>query len=408
MNYDLIIIGSGPAGISAGIQAAKHNAKVVIVDENPVPGGKLLGQLHEEKESGWWIGNQIARDLKEKARKLGVTFMQETEVWGIFPQWIVKLNKREELKAPFVLIATGAAEKPTPIPGWTIPGVMAIGAAQVLNNYYRVRPGNKVAVIGVDPLALTVSRELKMAGADLAGIFLPPISELTKGKSNPKHIISYLSGMSNLAPNSRLKIIGNMARKKFIQDIAALFFPSNGVKVWGIPLLLKKTVVEIQGESHVEGIKVRNIDANGEPKSNSFQTIKADCVCISGGLYPLGELASAVGCKFTYLEELGGYVPLHSQEMETTKEGIFVAGNITGIEGAKTAMAQGTLAGVSICRRLGLIDDFDDSLLKKAKKKVKDARTDSVIQFLPNINQGRKKMKKLWEEHYNPSISKNT
>ena len=85
-----------------------------------------------------------------------------------------------------------------------------------------------------------------------------------------------------------------------------------------------------------------------------------DRVCISGGLYPLSELAAAAKCEFAYAEELGGHVPLHSPEMETTQRGIFVAGNITGIEGAKIAMAQGELVGTVISERLGLLPNDPD------------------------------------------------
>lgn len=396
MNYDLVIIGSGPAGLSAGIQAAEAGASVIIVDENPVAGGKLLGQLHEEPNNGWWIGQQMAKQLAEKAKRLGVDFLQEREVWGIFPNWTIKLNKGEELTAYYVLIAAGAAEKAMPIPGWTIPGVMAIGAAQVMNNYQRVKPGNKAAVIGMDPLALTVSRELKMAGSDVAGIFLPPMNEFSNEKSNPKHMISYLSGMSHLAPTPLLKMAGKLAKREFIQKIGARMFPANGVKVWDIPLFLRKTVVEIEGKNQVERIIVADVQADGSTQSNSFQEVDVDCVCISGGLYPLSELAAASGCQMAYIEELGGHVPLYSPEMETTQKGIFVAGNITGIEGAKIAMAQGELAGIAICSRLGCTTS---SLVKEAQEKVKEARQHAVLTFQPDIEQGRKRMEQLWEEY---------
>lgn len=405
MKCDLVIVGAGPAGISAAIQAAGFGATVVIVDENPVPGGKLLGQLHEEPDIGWWIGKKNAEEMVTKAKKLGVIFLQEREVWGVYPHWTLKLNKGEEIKAPYVLLATGAAEKAIPIPGWNVPGVMAIGAAQVMNNFHRVSPGKKVAVVGNDPLALTVAHELKISGSKVVGIFLPPKNNYSNGKSNPKEMISYLSNMSDLAPNKLLKFAGEMAKGKAIQEIGAHFYPKNGIRVWGIPLLLRKSIIEIIGKSRVEGIKVVNIDVNGIPKPNSEELVEVDSVCISGGLYPLAELATTSGCQTSYIEELGGHVPLHSPEMETTQKGIFVAGNITGIEGAKIAMSQGELVGISISARLGLINGAD-TLIKKAQENVINARQNSLIKFQVNIEQGRKKMEELWSQNYNSAFDK--
>ncbi|QQK75726.1 FAD-dependent oxidoreductase [Salicibibacter cibarius] len=399
MKYDLIIIGSGPAGLSAGIEAAKHGAKVIIVDENPFSGGKLIGQLHEEPKNGWWIGKQVADTLTEEAKAHGVRFLHEREVWGIFPKWTVKLNKGEALHAPFVLIATGAAEKAIPIPGWTLPGVMAIGAAQVMNNYHRVQPGKKVAVVGVDPLALTVAHEMKMGGVDVVGLFLPPSNDFSQEKSRPKEMIADLASMSNLAPNALLKTAGKMVRNRFIRSIGAHLYPAQGVKVWDIPLFLRKNVREINGDRQVESITVDQIDAHGDVQSNRRQTIDVDGVCISGGLYPVSELPAAIGCASAYIEELGGHVPLHGEDLQTTQDGIYVAGNITGIEGAKIAMAQGELVGFGVSERAGFIEDVGGQRRLEYMEKIKEARETSAIKFMRNIDEGREKMTRRWRDH---------
>ncbi|SDI35295.1 NAD(P)/FAD-dependent oxidoreductase [Natribacillus halophilus] len=398
MKYDLIIVGSGPAGLSAGIEAAKHGAKVMIVDENPFVGGKLIGQLHEEPKNGWWIGKQVAESLAEEAKALGVVFLQEREVWGIFPKWTVKLNQGEELHASFVLIATGAAEKAIPIAGWTLPGVMAIGAAQVMNNYHRVQPGKKVAIVGIDPLALTVAHEMKMGGVDVVGLFLPPSNDFSQEKSRPKEMISDLAMMSHLAPNVMLKIAGRMARNRFVRNIGAHLYPVQGVKVWDIPLSLRKNIREINGDQQVESITVDQIDAHGDVQTNRRQTIEVDCVCISGGLYPVSELPAAIGCASAYIEELGGHVPLHGEDLQTTQDGIYVAGNITGIEGANIAMAQGELVGFLVSKRAGFIKDYDEKEMIQYKEKIKEARETSTIKFMRNIDQGREKVERRWRD----------
>ncbi len=399
MKADLVVIGSGPAGMSAAITAAEYGATVTIVDENPIAGGKLLGQLYEDPNNGWWIGKNVAQALKEKVNRLGITCLQETEVWGISPHWKVQLNTGHEIEATNIVIASGAAEKPVPIPGWTTPGVMAIGAAQVLTNYHRVKPGKKVAIVGVDPLSLTVAHELKMAGVDVIGIFLPPSDEFSLHRSHPKQMISYLSSMSQLAPTKPLKLAGKLAKNRLIQNIGAALYPRNGLKVWGIPLFLRKTVVAIEGNEQVENIKVTHVDSNGMPDRKNVKAIEVDTVCLSGGLSPLAELAGAVRCGFAHIEELGGHVPLHGPEMETTQQGIFVAGNITGIESAQVAMAQGELAGTSISARLGLLHDEADTHIKNAQNQVKKAREKSAITFQPNVECGREKLNRMWHEN---------
>ncbi|WP_196493724.1 NAD(P)/FAD-dependent oxidoreductase [Ornithinibacillus caprae] len=397
-NYDLVVIGAGPAGMSAAIQAAMNGAKVAIIDENPIPGGKLLGQLYKDPKSNeWWIGKDIAKMMDEKIKQLPITCFQESEVWGIFPHWKVNLNTGEELSTKNILLATGAAEKAIPIPGWTKPGAMAIGAAQTLANYHRVKPGNKVAIIGIDPLSLTVAHELKLAGIHVIGIFQPPASKFSHEKSNPKQTISYLSTLAHLAPNPWLKGFAKMAKQPFIQTLST-HLPF-GINVQGVPLYFRKTILEIEGEQQVEQIKIANLSPNGSIKRTANKTIKVDCVCISGGLYPLTELATLVGCKMAYMKELGGHIPLHNAEMETTEKGIFVAGNITGIESAKVAIAQGKLAGTAISGRMGLLKNVKPAI-QKAQKQLRLTRNDSLFHFHPQIEQGRKKVQQLWDQNF--------
>ncbi len=401
MKYDLIVIGAGPAGMSAAIKAASYGVKVAIIDENPSAGGKLLGQLHKEPKKGWWRGREIARELEANLLQAGVTLFQGKEVWGIYPGWKVLVNSGEKLQAEHVLIASGAAEQAIPISGWTLPGVMAVGAAQTLTNYHRVKPGRKVAIIGVDPLSLSVAHQLKVAGVHVVGIFLPPDSVFSKNKSSPSKTISYLSSMAHAAPNLFFKVVGNLAKYPFIQQVGASLYPRFGMRIWGITLYLRKTVLEIGGVEQVEHIKVASVSQEGIPNENRIKTIDVDCVCISGGLYPLTELASAAGCESVYIKDLGGHIPLHSPEMETTQPGIFVAGNITGIESAKVAMAQGDLAGTAVAAKLGLVSC---KLFDEAQENVTEARDNAVITFQQNIAEGREKSQQCWKDYNSKGV----
>ncbi|RKQ37265.1 NAD(P)/FAD-dependent oxidoreductase [Oceanobacillus halophilus] len=398
MNFDLVIIGAGPAGMSAAIKAAENGVSVAIIDENPEVGGKLLGQLYKDSKSGWWIGQKIADELGKKLTDLNIAFFLEEQVCGIFPRWEVLLSSGERLHGKYIIIATGAAEKALPIPGWTLPGVMAIGAAQMLTNYHRVKPGEKIAIIGIDPLSLTIAYDMRLAGIHVVGIYLPKKSEFSHMKAEPKQLISYLSNFVHVLPNPFLKLFGKMLKYPVIQNLAITYYPSFGIKVFGVPLHIRKAVVEIVGENQVDAIKVEKVDKNGSA-NGKMEEVTVDCVCISGGLYPLGEIARVAGCEFAYLEEVGGYVPLHNENLETTQAGIFTAGNITGIEGANVAIEQGNLVGLVISDRLGLLKNSKEII--KAKKKVLLAREEAVISFQPQIEIGKEKIAELWNKRMN-------
>lgn len=390
MVSDVVVIGAGPAGLSAAVAAAEAGASVVVVDENPRAGGKLLGQLHEEPGTGWWIGAEISKKLAGRAVDAGVRILTNRQVWNLSPQWEVALDSGESVTAEYAVVATGAAERPLPVPGWSLPGVMAIGAAQTLTNYYRVRPGDRIAVVGIDPLSLTVAHELSMAGADVVGIYLPGKSVFAGSQADPDRNLEYLARMSDLAPNAFLRWGGRLASIPVLRNLALTFFPKSGLALMGTRLNLRKSLVAIGGNSRVQHVEVATIDKHGN--TGKTQTADVDCVCISGGLYPVQELTR--DCALVRIDQLGGTVPLYSPEMETTQDNLFIAGNVTGIEGAKISMAQGTLAGTVIASRLGLVQGTED--VDRAAEAVRSARKSSAITFMPDIEEGRRIADDLW------------
>jgi sarcosine oxidase subunit alpha len=168
----------------------------------------------------------------------------------------------------------------------------------------------------------------------------------------------------------------------------------------GTRLNLRKSLISIGGDGRVQHIETATIDKQGNP--GKIQTIEVDCVCISGGLYPVQELTRE--CALRRVDQLGGTIPLYSPEMETSQGNLFVAGNVTGIEGAKIAMAQGNLAGTVIASRLGLIQGKD--AIYQASAAVRSARKSSAITFMPDIEEGRRIADDLWIERENSLAQK--
>ena len=403
MIFDVAIVGGGPAGLSAAIEIASKGGKVIIIDDHPDVGGKLGGQLHEEPgNEGWWIGLDIAKELKEKVLSLGITILSGTQVWSVEESWKLFISnidgrplKDNVVESKALLLATGAVEKPLPLPGWTLPGVLTIGGAQVLTNQYQVRPGERVIVVGIDILSLSIARAMKLAGADVLGIYMAPKNEFTTNLSNPKRLLSSFQSIAKFAPNVFMRFGGSILRSAIGCKLAAIFYPKSGMKVWGIPLHFRQSILKIQGENEVEQAVLTHIDTDGNPTGNPF-TEKIDAACVSGGLTPQNELAATVGCQFVRLHGLSGAVPLHDRYMKTTVDGLFVAGNITGIEGAKVSAAQGVLAGNSICHYLG-IGNINQTQLDEEAKRVESVRETADILFHPDIIPAREKLQVLWE-----------
>lgn len=273
---------------------------------------------------------------------------------------------------------------------------MSVGAAQVMTNVHRVKPGKRGVIVGVNVLSSAIAMELQLAGVQVAAITLPPATLLTEGNSHPLEVMNSLLHVAHMAPSPFVKMGSKFMKNDFMKKLGITFYPKNGVKMWDIPIMLRKAVIEIVGKNQVEGVVLATVNTDGSIVKGSEQRIKADFICIAGGLYPLAELASLAGCPFHYIEQLGGFIPLHNEQMETNLEGLYVAGNITGIEGAKVALAQGEVAALTIAQRLnGGASNHD---IKLAIQAVEKTRAIAHIQFHPEILAGRQQMKQIWNE----------
>ncbi|RSL33548.1 FAD-binding protein [Salibacterium salarium] len=403
---DIVIIGAGPAGLKAAIECASKGFRVTIFDEFMKPGGRLLGQLHEESKGVWWNGIEESNTLYEKALMLNVEVYLETSVYNIDKQeqdeWMTETSKGT-WNSSCLLLATGAAESPFPVEGWSLPGVMSIGAAQVMTNVHRVKVGQKGVIIGINPLTMAIARELQLAGIDIQGIYVPPYDQTLRQSETPEQILNNMKRLAHLAPSPLLRVGSKFLGSKIIREKAIQFYPKKGFSVWDIPIHFDKTITEITGKQEVEGCFFSSIEADGTVDTEKQYHFDIDFVCISGGLYPLAELAAIAGCPFYLIPELGGHVPLHDEAMNTPVENLFVAGNITGIESAKVAMVQGETAGLSMIKTLSGFSESIDKQIDDSIQKEQRTRAEAMIQFHPDIDKGRKKMLELWENYYKNS-----
>ncbi|MGQ9569546.1 MAG: NAD(P)/FAD-dependent oxidoreductase [Thermodesulfovibrionales bacterium] len=322
MSYQLVIIGAGPAGLSAAIQASSLGVRVLVIDENDRAGGQLFLQTHKFFGSKLHMagirGFQISEYLIEQSKKYGVEMFLNTVVWGIYPDmrvvYATEGKKKGYIFAKNILIATGALKKAICFEGWTKPGVMGAGAAQYMMHIHRVLPGKNVLIVGSRNVGLIVSYQLVQAGAQVVGV----IDALLIVKGYQVH--------------------------------------AGKIRRLGVPILTSHTIVETCGNQCVDSAIIARVDKYRRVIGGSEQKVICDTICLAAGLRPFDELCWSLGLRMYYSEELGGFVPLHNEELQTSHKGVYVAGDVAGIEEANTAMEEGRLVGTVVAERLEVVD----------------------------------------------------
>lgn len=331
MKTELAIVGAGPAGVSAALEAASRGVKVTLVDRADRIGGQLVKQTHKffgwhEKSAGT-RGIVIAAQMEKAVRSSSeITFLDSSEALGYYDDGTLLIETPsgiDRIRCDRLLVAAGASERMLLFPGNDLPGVYGAGAVQTLMNVHGVRPGNSVLMVGSGNIGLIVSYQLAQAGVHVAAVV------------------------------EALPSIGGYA------------VHAAKIRRLGIPILTSHTVKKVYGYDQVKGVVIWQIDQNWAGVPGTERDIPVDVVCLSTGLTPLGEILWQAGAQMRYIPELGGFVPLHDENMETTAKGVYVAGDVAGIEEASTAMAAGRLAGLAISRSLGKLSLDEYAALHK-------------------------------------------
>jgi NADPH-dependent 2,4-dienoyl-CoA reductase/sulfur reductase-like enzyme len=322
---DLIIVGAGPAGMTAAIEAAARGLTVTVLDENPAPGGRIWQalEMREVKDPDDAIGLDIIRQFRASA----VDARYGAAVWSIEPDGTVfwsEAGAAHRARGAQVLLATGTTERPLPIPGWTLPGVMTIGAAQIALKTSGLVPEGAVWLAGRGPLLLLYAVQALRAGGHIAGIL--DLGRTDARRRALRHLPAALTAWRDMA-----KGIG---WRREIAKAGVPWLRASNLRAQGIEAL-----------SHISFI------AHGRQR-----TEPAELLLLHDGVMPSVQISRAIGCAHEWHDRQRCWRPITDQWGRTSLPHVLIAGDGAGIGGALAAAASGRIAALAVAYALGRID----------------------------------------------------
>lgn len=323
-NWDLAIVGAGPAGMAAAVEARAQGLSVLVVDENAAPGGQVF-RAAEAAATDPAVAPEIAPGLPLIAafRASGAAYRPATTLWHLDPDEgllsLAAAGRGSEARARRVLLATGAQERPVPIPGWTLPGVMTAGAAQILLKTAGAVPAGRVVLAGQGPLVWLVAVQLARAGA-------PPLVLETRA--------------AGLVPALRRAPGGLLAGRRLL------------AKGLGLMIAARRLGVRL-----VRG--VRGLRAEGGERLEAVAwdggRLPCDTLLLHEGIIPSTHVSRAIGLEHAWDGAQACWRPVADAFGASSHARIAVAGDGAGIGGWEAAVAAGRLAGLDAARRLGAL-----------------------------------------------------
>lgn len=292
---DLVIIGGGPAGMSAAIAAYESGVRDILIIERDTSLGGILQQcihngfgLHRFGEE--LTGPEYAWKFEKRVRELGIPVKLGTTVLDITPEKVITATNAEDgifrIQARAVILAMGCRERPRGalnIAGSRPAGIYSAGTAQKYVNIKGYLPGKEIVILGSGDIGLIMARRMTLEGA------------------NVKMVCELMPYSSGLARNIR----------QCLDD-------------FDIPLRLSHTVVEIHGKDRVEGVTVAQVDENRKPIRETYEFVPCDTLLLSVGLIPENELTKKAGIKLDHITN-GAVV---DENRQTSVPGVFACGNV--------------------------------------------------------------------------------
>ncbi|MBL8270500.1 FAD-dependent oxidoreductase [Steroidobacter sp.] len=407
---DVAIVGAGPSGLAAAALLREHGVGVTIIDEQPRAGGQILRQPPRNFAVGHWLPaklyDRVKAALGAVSERSDIDWRFQSTVLGLMQPspyrltasaasrnrattsglggvgtdalgrdgavargasvsghsedvgkgsggagvaahqlWIQGPTGCYVLRADAVLLAPGCYERPLAFPGWTLPGVMGAGAIQGFVKSQQFVPGNRFVLAGSHPLQLVVADQLLSAGAQVAAVVFT--QQISQAMTMVKHPIVALRQRRQFFETA--KILSRLRRAR-------------------VPVIFGHSIVRADGGAAVERATIAAIDPKGIIDHHRTQVFECDRVGICHGFLASSELARQAGAAVHWREQAGGWLAEHNDWLESSIKNLFLAGEITSVDGADAALEKGRIAAVGILRSLGRIDEAAASRLAAAPR----------------------------------------
>ena len=329
-HYDIIVVGAGPAGMAAATVAAGQGASVLLVDEQPLAGGQIYRAVGSQSLADrgilgpdYYHGERLLAALE----KSGAEHLAGASVWEVTPEREVAISAAgvaQMLSAEQVVLATGAQERPFPVPGWTLAGVMMAGGAQVLLKSAGLAEPDAVFA-GSGPLLYLVANQYLKAGIPIRAILDTTPAANTLGAL--PHLPAALMNAGAL-----------LKGRRWLSELRAA----------GIPFFNGVSDLKLSGVQSLTSVEYRHRGA--------WHRIDTNHVFLHQGVVPNVNLAMASGCAHRWSEAQLCWHAVTDAWGESSVPGVAIAGDGAGIAGARAAESLGRIAGLGALHRCARLD----------------------------------------------------
>lgn len=326
---DLLVVGAGPAGANAALAAAAHELNVQLIDEAPAPGGQVWRAMPPDfaiEATAQRSPEQKAGDaLRDKVRASGIATSFGYRVWTLQSGFVVQAvgpHGNETFEAPALVLAAGATERIAPFPGFTLPGVIGLGAATVLLKSQQMLPGRRTLVAGSGPLLLAVASAILKGGGEVAAV---------------------------VDLNSRARWLHTLSAAVRCPELLWRGLQWHALlRRHRVPYLWRHAVSSARGTDGVTSVTISPVDTLGNRRLGVADVVlDIDALAVGNGLIPSTEMTRLLGADHIYDETFEEWAARLDDFGRTSIPQLYVAGDSGGVSGAAAAVMAGEIAGLT-------------------------------------------------------------